>query len=999
MARRSAAAIEFDLEGEIGGYVTDRNGNVIDLKGGVSTSSDAELIARAMLREARNARSNLSLFYSFVMRHEITKQRLITAPHQKLAFSFIEAHPLCVLRIPVGMGKCVTGNTKIACQKTGQLRRIVDIVADYKATRISSWTQNGGIEWSTIGGKYATGIKECLRIKLRTGRFIETTPEHPYLTPEGWRSASELRVGDTVAIAALLPVPEIESDLTDAEVLLLAVLFAEGSTTQAARFSTDDPILLDLVKEAAARLGCEVVFYSDYDYSIVRTDKSSKCNPVTYLIRSERLFGCKSKNKRIPPSVFGLSAKRLAQFLSVIWMCDGTVSNQDVSITLASEIAIDEIQHLLLRLGIQSSKRYKKATCEKKQFDSWRLSILAPSLDAFAAQMTLWGDKALLLSDLLSKTRNFNVGFPVVSESFQTEFADIVEKAGVSIGKLKSVIGWISHATLKELVFGKTMRGNGRRAIASPFWNVCKQLGITQHDWMRSSDLYWDEIVSIEPIGKRDVYDLTVDDSHCFVANDIIAHNTYMMAATALWLLGNDVTQRAAIVSKTQGQAEKPLGMISDYITEPYLAAGLALVFPWLKRSPRLQDPWTKTEITVERPAGIRDPSLASAGLDMAAAGSRWSFLVADDLVDDENSMTPAARDKVRSRFNGRHLSRLDPAGARAIVTNTPWDRNDLTYYLENDAQWPTLTMDIYGFVRFSNASASWLAAAKRDHMRPSTTRTDEKHDWYRLLACDPDPTESTVLWPERYSIARINEIRYGSEGRGGMLPHEFARLFLCEPLDPTATRCQRAWIERCKQRGIGKQLLDHYDGPLPTYTGVDLGVGPGKKHDPTVFFTFSRHKDGSREILNIESGRFTGPEIIDKLVGKSQRYGSVTRVETNAAQDFIRQFALEKQRDLRVQAHATSASNKYDKDFGVESIFTEFQNGAWIIPCDSNGRCDPEVQNFVDECMYYQPPPAHTGNALMAAWLGREASRRGSRGNVHPKPGKRRALIYEGGY
>jgi replicative DNA helicase len=43
---------------------------------------------------------------------------------------------------------------------------------------------------------------------------------------------------------------------------------------------------------------------------------------------------------------------------------------------------------------------------------------------------------------------------------------------------------------------------------------------------LASSDVYWDEITSIKPDGTADVYDLTVEGLHNFVANDIVAHNS-----------------------------------------------------------------------------------------------------------------------------------------------------------------------------------------------------------------------------------------------------------------------------------------------------------------------------------------------------------------------------------------------------------------------------------------------------------------------------------------
>jgi replicative DNA helicase len=43
---------------------------------------------------------------------------------------------------------------------------------------------------------------------------------------------------------------------------------------------------------------------------------------------------------------------------------------------------------------------------------------------------------------------------------------------------------------------------------------------------LATSDVYWDEVVSVEPDGEDEVYDLTVDGLHNFVAEDIIVHNS-----------------------------------------------------------------------------------------------------------------------------------------------------------------------------------------------------------------------------------------------------------------------------------------------------------------------------------------------------------------------------------------------------------------------------------------------------------------------------------------
>lgn len=43
---------------------------------------------------------------------------------------------------------------------------------------------------------------------------------------------------------------------------------------------------------------------------------------------------------------------------------------------------------------------------------------------------------------------------------------------------------------------------------------------------LAQSDVYWDHIIAIEPDGEEEVYDLTVDGLHNFVANNIVVHNS-----------------------------------------------------------------------------------------------------------------------------------------------------------------------------------------------------------------------------------------------------------------------------------------------------------------------------------------------------------------------------------------------------------------------------------------------------------------------------------------
>lgn len=449
----------------------------------------------------------------------------------------------------------------------------------------------------------------------------------------------------------------------------------------------------------------------------------------------------------------------------------------------------------------------------------------------------------------------------------------------------------------------------------------------------------------------------------CVLRMPVGTSKTWCMTALTMFLLGRDPTERGVILSATQGQAEKPLGMVAAYLKDPDLAVPLRLVFPALQPTPRSNEKWTQTAITVARPPGIRDPSLRAIGLHGALPGARLSWIVVDDLLSDTNTATPAARDDVFNYFMNTVLARLDRDGdARCVVTNTPWHPKDLTYRLEK-AGWPTLTMDVTGGLHIANAP-DWDTDAIRPSRRPG--------EWYRLAAHDTpvfDDTEAVPLWPERYSADTIERIR----AQYADAPHQFNQLYMSLCRDNDTARCKKEWIEAC--RDTASRLVAQYSGSNPTVTGVDLGVGlDSKKNDKTVFFTLELLPNGKRRVLDIDGGHWDGPAIVQKLIEKHRAYNSIVRVENNAAQDFLLQFAREMDAGVPIKPHCTGR-NKAHPEFGVEAIFAQLQGKGWIIPSYPDGTAHKQVTAWIDDCLYYEPGK-HTGDYLMASWFANEQAR-----------------------
>jgi len=412
---------------------------------------------------------------------------------------------LIVFVARTGVGKCVEARTELMDPQTGVVRTIREVceasLADihlgsertgldpFKDVR--SWSKSGGLVTRSIQAKVDTGTKRCLQFVLESGKRVIVTPEHPFILPDGWRRADRVRIGETVGTPSRMGFPEMPEALSPEDVDLLAVLLADGSYTgHHVSFSKGDPEVVRVATEAAEVKGAAVRRVSRYDYTFTGGgDLRRRVNPVRELLREHGIDRTLSRDKAIPDAVFRLDREQLARFLSIFWMCDGYVDNGP-GIVLASGKMLRQISHLLLRFGIRSSVHYKPTRLKGAVFDAWRLRVYAESWEAFDRELSLWGPKAVRMKALLAKRRNPNTGSPRCWD-------------GERIRRYKRC-----H------IHEKGVRGS------EPWW------------W--SSGLVWDRVVEIREAGFRRVFDLTVPGTECFVANDVVVHNTWVLINLAL---------------------------------------------------------------------------------------------------------------------------------------------------------------------------------------------------------------------------------------------------------------------------------------------------------------------------------------------------------------------------------------------------------------------------------------------------------------------------------
>ena len=398
--------------------------------------------------------------------------------------------------------------------------------------------------------------------------------------------------------------------------------------------------------------------------------------------------------------------------------------------------------------------------------------------------------------------------------------------------------------------------------------------------------------------------------------------STTVSIARVLWEIGRNPNIRIALVSNSLRRATDIAGAIRRYIGTPGI---IHEVFPDLK--PAM--PWSSNILTVERTTGSKDPTLQCVSVGTGGVlGARLDLVVLDDILTHDNTRTEGQRTYVKEWYMSHLAGRVVEAG-RVWVVGTAFHPDDLLHALANNEQFKWVRMPIYS-------------------------------------------EGNTPHWPERWSVERIEAKRIE------LGPHEFARQMLCEAIDEGHSWFKSAWLRAALARGEGKKPA-HSMRVIPpgyvTYTGVDLGVRTSRKSDLTVFFTIIIHPNGDREVLCIETGRWSGPEILERLVDTHHRFNSVCIVESVSAQQFIVDFAKAGSA-IPVKPFETS-KNKHHPEYGIEGLATELANGKWIIPSTMGSQmpASNELREWIKELLYYDPQ-AHSGDRLMAMWFAVMGSR-----------------------
>lgn len=448
------------------------------------------------------------------------------------------------------------------------------------------------------------------------------------------------------------------------------------------------------------------------------------------------------------------------------------------------------------------------------------------------------------------------------------------------------------------------------------------------------------------------------------------------------WMICRDRTIRIQIGSRTERQARMYVTRIKRNLerTTPMVApteekdqgiawdaeATLAGDFGNFRPAGR-EDLWRAEALVVKQTGGVqlddKEPTVSAWGMDSGFLGGRFDLIVWDDLVDRTNTRTIEARDKLAEWYFTEAESRLEPGGL-LLLQGQRIAADDLYRTALNQTRFD-------GSRKYTH-----ILYVSHDETRCNGYHGRKSEPWPKGCLLDPYRLPWTTLETIRANSQRIFSVMYqqtDGAGIGGLI--------------------EETWLEGGKDSD-GQECVGCYDrkriigqpppGHEAMFSFITVDPSPTEwwgvlrwLYDPT---TQTRYLMDIRRMklrpddwlwFDMNKGTYSG-ELV-KMVQDSDNEGNrVTHVivEINAAQRWLlaQPHAQRWQSEARVHfIQHTTARNKLDPDYGVETIAPLFREGRVRIPW-GDGASRIEFAPLVDELLRY--PEGQTTDLVMSTWF-----------------------------
>jgi replicative DNA helicase len=392
----------------------------------------------------------------------------------------------------------------------------------------------------TMTHVFPSGVKQVYRMRLSSGREIEATANHPFLTYSGWTPLGELSPGDRIAVPRKVAAPEQVRPMPEPELVMMAHLIGDGCVAprQPIHYTSADEENLAAVEQAAAHFGVvprRVVQGKNWTHVYLPAPfklTHGKRNPIAAWLDRFGLYGKRSHEKFLPPELFALPDEQIRLFIRHLWATDGSVQLSKtgavrIYYATTSERLARDLQQLLLRVDVRSRLR---RVPQGEHRDSFWVDISGVDEQSrFLHDIGVHGPRGQIGARAFEHLREIrsNTNVDTIPKQVWDKIKTAMTERDMSERQLQAAAGSAYCGT----AFYQPSPSRPRLA------GVAAILEDAELEMVATSDVFWDKIVVIEPVGEQEVYDATVLDTHNFVANGISTHNSLEQDADVIILL------------------------------------------------------------------------------------------------------------------------------------------------------------------------------------------------------------------------------------------------------------------------------------------------------------------------------------------------------------------------------------------------------------------------------------------------------------------------------
>jgi DNA polymerase III subunit alpha len=475
-----------------------------------------------------------------------------------------------------GFNKCLPGDVEVLDASTGRLVKVEDLYRGLAniAETLSCDIPSLKLKNQPVTTVMENGVKPVFRLTTALGRTIEATGNHPFYTYNGWHKLDDLQPDEFIAVPRIIPV-EGRNEWADHEVVALGHLLAEGNLCHPHSvyyYNQDEEQVKDFIQAADAfeNVQCTTAMHKG-TYSIYAARMDKRFEPGIFSwARELDMLGKNARTKEIPAQVFELTNRQIGIMISRMWDGDGHVDLRGRSLyyATASQRMAQQLQHLLLRFGIISRLRTVEFPYKEGRVGYQVFVTGYENINTFKEKIACYSvnqKRKQVLAELTAFIPHVAVGTKdIVPTALKEYIRTAKDQSGLTWKEISATTGIAPREFSPTNSAGKI--GFGRNTLQR-LGNYFDDPNIKRY---AESDLYWDRIAFIEYIGEKQTYDLEIAETHNFVANDILVHNSHaadygVIAVQTAYLKSTYPAEyMAALLSASAGQTEKVAFYVAD---------------------------------------------------------------------------------------------------------------------------------------------------------------------------------------------------------------------------------------------------------------------------------------------------------------------------------------------------------------------------------------------------------------------------------------------------